>query len=80
MFFLLVFTITVLPVSITYFGGEVDYEWVSVNSLVDILFIADIIINFRTGVVSADVIPDYVTILSFKQNKKLSILIVFHRL
>ncbi len=62
MVFLLVFTITVLPVSITYFGDELNYSWVSINALVDFLFITDIIINFRTGVVAAYPAPDYVSL------------------
>ena len=64
MVFLLVFTITVLPVSITYFGEGLDTmnSWaVSINSVVEVLFIADIIINFRTGIVSAYATPDYVS-------------------
>ena len=60
MVFLLIFTVIVLPVSITFFGDKFDPRWLAINSIVDTLFFMDICINFRTGIVTADAIPDQV--------------------
>ena len=52
---LLVFTVIVLPVSIAFYSeDQMQPGWLTVNTLVDILFIADILVNFRTGVVLPD--------------------------
>ena len=60
MVILLVFTVTVLPVSISFFSDSLDPVWLSVNCLTDLLFIADIVINFRTGIVAVAGSPEYV--------------------
>lgn len=52
---LLVFTVMVLPISIAFYSeDQLKPAWLTINTIVDFLFISDIIINFRTGIVSAD--------------------------
>lgn len=51
--FLLVFTVTVLPVSIAFYAeDQLNPAWLSVNIIVDSLFLTDIVVTFRTGIVS----------------------------
>ena len=79
MVFLLIFTVTVLPVSITFFGADVDYKWLGVNTVVDVLFLSDIVINFRTGVVSADAAPDHVNCAFVMKEMSYCYLCLFYR-
>lgn len=52
---LLLFTVIVLPVSIAFYSeDQTKPVWLTINTLVDILFITDIVINFRTGIASTD--------------------------
>lgn len=52
---LLLFTVAILPVSIAFYSDDqLEPEWLSVNMLVDLLFLSDIIVNFRTGVMLTD--------------------------
>ena len=52
---LLIFTVIVLPVSIAFYSeDQTEPVWLTINSIVDILFITDIVINFRTGIASSD--------------------------
>ena len=52
---LLIFTVTVLPVSIAYYSDQqLNPEWLTINILVDSLFLTDVLINFRTGVLAPD--------------------------
>ena len=52
---LLIFTVTVLPVSIAFYSEEqLNPEWLTINILVDFLFLTDIFVNFRTGVYALD--------------------------
>ena len=52
---LLLFTVIVLPVSIAFYSEDQTKPlWLTLNALVDFLFITDIIINFRTGIASTD--------------------------
>jgi hypothetical protein len=58
---LLVFTVIVLPVSIAFYSeNQTEPLWLTLNGLVDLLFITDIVINFRTGIASTDN-PDIVS-------------------
>ena len=58
---LLMFTVIVLPVSIAFYGEDQTKPlWLTLNAFVDILFITDIVINFRTGIASANN-PDIVS-------------------
>ena len=50
MLVLLISTVTTLPVSIAFYS-EVDAGWLTVNIVTDTLFILDIIVNFRTGLI-----------------------------
>lgn len=52
---LLIFTVTILPVSIAFYSEkQLNPEWLTINILVDFLFLADVFVNFRTGVHSQD--------------------------
>lgn len=52
---LLIFTVTVLPVSIAFYSDQqLNSEWLIINILVDTLFLTDVVINFRTGILSPD--------------------------
>ena len=58
---LLIFTVTVLPISIAFYSDDqLKPAWLTINSLVDTLFMSDIVVNFRTGIFSADM-PDEVS-------------------
>ena len=58
---LLIFTVIVLPVSIAFYSEEQTKPvWLTLNTIVDVLFITDIVINFRTGIASSDN-PDIVS-------------------
>ena len=49
---LLVVNMCVLPVAISFFYQDTSISWVVFNSVCDALFLADIILNFRTGVLA----------------------------
>ena len=49
MLLLLCITVTVLPVSIAFYD-ELNPGWLTVNIITDTLFILDIVVNFRTGI------------------------------
>jgi len=52
---LLMFTVIILPVSIAFYSdAQLQPEWLAINSLVDFLFITDIVVNFRTGLIVPD--------------------------
>ena len=52
---LLIFTVTVLPVSIAFYSEQqLNPEWLTINIIVDSLFLCDVFVNFRTGVLSGD--------------------------
>lgn len=52
---LLIFTVTVLPVSIAFYSEkQLNPEWLTINIIVDSLFLTDVLINFRTGVLAPD--------------------------
>ena len=52
---LLVFTVTVLPVSIAFYSDQqLNPEWLTINIVVDCLFLTDVLVNFRTGVFAPD--------------------------
>ena len=57
---LLMFTVAVLPISIAFYGeDQMKPAWLTINTLVDTLFMSDLVVNFRTGIFSED-IPDQV--------------------
>ena len=58
---LLMFTVIVLPVSIAFYSeDQTEPQWLTLNTLVDFLFMTDIVINFRTGIASTQN-PDIVS-------------------
>ena len=53
MLLLLLFTVTALPVSIAFYE-KMNPGWLVVNVITDTLFILDIIVNFRTGILTSE--------------------------
>ena len=52
---LLVFTVAVLPVSISFYSEQqLNPEWLTINIMVDFLFLTDVFVNFRTGIYAPD--------------------------
>ncbi|RWS02377.1 hypothetical protein B4U79_06248 [Dinothrombium tinctorium] len=64
MLLLLVANLIVLPVAISFFRNE-SIRWIVFNCLSDTIFLLDIIVNFRTGIMNPD-LPEQV-ILDPKQ-------------
>lgn len=59
MLLLLCVTVTVLPVSIAFYD-ELNPGWLTVNIITDTLFILDIVVNFRTGILVQTMYPQTV--------------------
>ena len=59
MLLLLCVTVTVLPVSIAFYD-ELNPGWLTVNVITDTLFILDIVVNFRTGILVQTMYPQTV--------------------
>ena len=58
---MLMFTVLALPVGIAFFSDDqMDTAWIAINIIVDIIFLADILVTLRTGRLSKKV-PDKVT-------------------
>jgi hyperpolarization activated cyclic nucleotide-gated potassium channel 2 len=51
MLFLLIANLIILPVAISFFNDDLSTHWIVFNCVSDTVFIIDIIINFRTGVI-----------------------------
>ncbi|XP_038239217.1 potassium/sodium hyperpolarization-activated cyclic nucleotide-gated channel 3 isoform X2 [Dermochelys coriacea] len=54
MLLLMVGNLIVLPVGITFFKDENTAPWIVFNVLSDTFFLADLVLNFRTGIVAED--------------------------
>ncbi|VVC43365.1 Hypothetical protein CINCED_3A007854 [Cinara cedri] len=54
MLLLLVANLIILPVGISFFNDDFDTRWIIFNCLSDTIFLVDIIVNFRTGVLQPD--------------------------
>ncbi|XP_061920017.1 potassium/sodium hyperpolarization-activated cyclic nucleotide-gated channel 3-like [Entelurus aequoreus] len=54
MLMLMVGNLIVLPVGITFFRDENTASWIIFNVLSDTLFMVDLVLNFRTGIVKED--------------------------
>ncbi|XP_053211837.1 potassium/sodium hyperpolarization-activated cyclic nucleotide-gated channel 2-like isoform X2 [Panonychus citri] len=65
MLLLLVANLIVLPVAISFFNDDLSTRWIAFNCLSDTIFILDIVVNFRTGIMNPD-LPEQV-ILDPKQ-------------
>ncbi|XP_074603485.1 hyperpolarization activated cyclic nucleotide gated potassium channel Ih isoform X2 [Brevipalpus obovatus] len=59
MLLLLVANLIVLPVAISFFNDDLSTRWIAFNCLSDTIFILDIIVNFRTGIMNPD-LPEQV--------------------
>ncbi|KAL7064531.1 hypothetical protein AAHC03_04875 [Spirometra sp. Aus1] len=54
MLILLIANLIILPVAISFFNDDLRAHWIIFNSLSDAVFIADIAVKFRTGVIAND--------------------------
>ncbi|XP_043231625.1 potassium/sodium hyperpolarization-activated cyclic nucleotide-gated channel 3-like isoform X4 [Amphibalanus amphitrite] len=54
MLLLLVANLIILPVAISFFNDELSSRWIAFNCLSDTIFLIDIIVNFRTGIMHQD--------------------------
>lgn len=51
---LLVANLIVLPVAISFFNDDLSARWIAFNCLSDTIFLLDIVVNFRTGIMNQD--------------------------
>lgn len=51
MLFLLVANLIILPVAISFFNDDLSTRWIAFNCLSDTIFMIDIVVNFRTGII-----------------------------
>lgn len=49
MLVLLIANLIILPVGISFFNDDLSTRWIVFNSVSDTVFLLDLIINFRTG-------------------------------
>nr|XP_027209464.1 potassium/sodium hyperpolarization-activated cyclic nucleotide-gated channel 1-like [Penaeus vannamei] len=54
MLFLLVANLIILPVAISFFNDDLSTRWIAFNCLSDTIFLIDIVVNFRTGIMQQD--------------------------
>ncbi|XP_059350923.1 potassium/sodium hyperpolarization-activated cyclic nucleotide-gated channel 3-like [Daphnia carinata] len=54
MLFLLVANLIILPVAISFFNDDLSTRWIAFNCLSDTIFMIDIVVNFRTGIMQQD--------------------------
>ncbi|GAB6019970.1 hypothetical protein CHUAL_001497 [Chamberlinius hualienensis] len=54
MLLLLVANLIILPVAISFFNDDLSTRWIAFNCLSDTIFLIDIIVNFRTGIMQQD--------------------------
>ncbi|KAF7257661.1 hypothetical protein EG68_05405 [Paragonimus skrjabini miyazakii] len=51
MLLLLIANLIILPVAISFFNEELSIQWIAFNCISDTVFLVDIAVNFRTGVI-----------------------------
>ncbi|KAK2718797.1 potassium/sodium hyperpolarization-activated cyclic nucleotide-gated channel 3-like isoform X2 [Artemia franciscana] len=54
MLLLLVANLIILPVAISFFNDDLSTQWIVFNCLSDTIFMIDIVVNFRTGIMQQD--------------------------
>ena len=54
MVFILTLNVVLLPVSIAFFEDQINPGWLFFNSVSDLAFIIDIVLNFWTGIITKD--------------------------
>ncbi|CAH1797197.1 unnamed protein product [Owenia fusiformis] len=54
MLILLIANLIILPVAISFFNDDLSPRWIVFNSVSDTVFLLDLVINFRTGVIAND--------------------------
>ncbi|XP_018900258.2 potassium/sodium hyperpolarization-activated cyclic nucleotide-gated channel 2 isoform X2 [Bemisia tabaci] len=54
MLLLLVANLIILPVAISFFNDDLSTRWIAFNCLSDTIFLIDIVVNFRTGIMQKD--------------------------
>ncbi|VDP65619.1 unnamed protein product [Echinostoma caproni] len=51
MLLLLIANLIILPVAISFFNEELSIQWIAFNCISDTVFLVDIAVNFRTGII-----------------------------
>ncbi|KER32401.1 hypothetical protein T265_12799, partial [Opisthorchis viverrini] len=51
MLLLLIANLIILPVAISFFNEELTIHWIAFNCISDTVFLVDIGVNFRTGII-----------------------------
>ncbi|XP_051175055.1 potassium/sodium hyperpolarization-activated cyclic nucleotide-gated channel 3 isoform X2 [Leptopilina boulardi] len=54
MLLLLVANLIILPVAISFFNDDLSTRWIAFNCLSDTIFLIDLVVNFRTGIMQQD--------------------------
>ncbi|KAF8570260.1 hypothetical protein P879_00774 [Paragonimus westermani] len=54
MLVLLIANLIILPVAISFFNDDLSVHWIVFNTISDVIFITDIAVKFRTGIVTND--------------------------
>ncbi|KAJ6649745.1 Potassium/sodium hyperpolarization-activated cyclic nucleotide-gated channel 4, partial [Pseudolycoriella hygida] len=54
MLLLLVANLIILPVAISFFNDDLSTRWIAFNCMSDTIFLIDIVVNFRTGIMQQD--------------------------
>ncbi|KAF5406298.1 Hyperpolarization-activated cyclic nucleotide-modulated cation channel splice variant ABs-II [Paragonimus heterotremus] len=54
MLVLLIANLIILPVAISFFNDDLSIHWIVFNTISDVIFITDIAVKFRTGIVTND--------------------------
>ncbi|VUZ40380.1 unnamed protein product, partial [Hymenolepis diminuta] len=57
---LLIANLIILPVAISFFNDDLRPQWVVFNTVSDTVFIADIVVKFRTGIITNDYADDII--------------------
>ncbi|VDO03111.1 unnamed protein product [Rodentolepis nana] len=57
---LLIANLIILPVAISFFNDDLRPQWVVFNTVSDAVFIADIVVKFRTGIITNDYADDII--------------------
>ena len=53
-------TMIVLPVEVAFYSEDLwDTKWKAFNLIIDVAFMCDILVNFRTGYLEEDVVSVY---------------------
>ena len=58
MVILIVYTVIAIPVAVAFYPNQMDPVWFGFSVWVDVMFVLDVVLNFRTGVVTVSDAPE----------------------